>query len=114
MTVKRSFPGSAAATPLEKAKEYLKDIPVLHARLMAVVRTLEGTLLIAQKAAADLEKIGADIKAHVARWEEEQSHAGPGHAPAAPAPAGSAAPGAVADSTIGQAATGPAGAPGAA
>jgi hypothetical protein len=67
---------------MDRAKEYLKDIPVLHARLTAVVASLESVLAAAKKSAADLEKTEADIRSAIARWEEEQKHVGPASAPA--------------------------------
>lgn len=87
MSPKLSFAASSSpASPMDRAKEYLKDIPVLHARLTAIVTSWEGLLATAKKTVADLEKTEADIRSAVARWEEEQKHVG--HASAAAPAAG--------------------------
>jgi len=111
---KKAFEGTSA---VDRMKQYLKDVPVLHARLTTTIASLEATLAAAKKSAAELEKVTADIKVTVAKLEEEQSHARPGHHGPAATPPGSASvdanaglvlPGAVANPTAGPAAADPA------
>jgi hypothetical protein len=86
---KKAYEGSTA---VDRMKQYLKDVPVLHQRLTASVAGLEATLTAAKKAAADLEKVTADIRVTVARWEGEQNHGRPGNGPVAATPAPGLAP----------------------
>lgn len=86
----KSFQGTSA---MERMKAYLKDVPVLHQRLTAVVAALEQQLVdgqkhleAAKKTLADFEATTSQIKTTVARWEEEQTHDGHDH-PAAGTPA---------------------------
>ena len=81
---KRAYEGSTA---VDRMKQYLKDVPVLHQRLTSTVASLEATLAAARKAATELEKVTADIRVTVARWEEEQNHGRPGNGPIAATPA---------------------------
>jgi hypothetical protein len=96
----KSFPG---ATATDRMKDYLKDVPVLHARLSKVVVDQEANLAAAKKALVEFDAVTAKIKAVVAKWEEEQSHGRTGHdVPAAPAHAREAA-----DPAAGASAAGP-------
>jgi hypothetical protein len=76
---KRSF---QATNAVDRMKQYLRDVPVLHKRLNQVVADSEQNLAAAKKAVVEFEAVTAQIKSIVDRWEEEQNHAGPGEPPA--------------------------------
>ena len=94
---RRSF---EATNSVDRMKQYLKDVPILHKRLSDVVLALERHLVVsgahldqAKKTLAEFNSTTEAIKANVARWEEEQKHVGPGHhVPVDPAPGAVPAP----------------------
>jgi hypothetical protein len=86
---KKAYEGTTA---VDRMKQYLKDVPVLHQRLTTTAAGMEASLASVRKVVADLEKVTADIKATIARWEEEQSHGRSGNGPIAATPAPGLAP----------------------
>lgn len=66
---KKSFTGAKA---VDRMKGYLRDVPVLHKRLTAVIEEQERNLAEARKALERFDKVTADIEQTVKRWEEEQ------------------------------------------
>lgn len=87
---KKSFTGANA---VDKMKAYLRDVPVLHKRLVTVVEGLERNLAEARVAKENFDGVTASIQAAVDRWEEEQKHdeksqPGPEETACPPGPAG--------------------------
>lgn len=77
---KQSFKETnAQGSAIDRMKAYLKDIPVIHGRLNKFVADQEAQLAAAKKSLAEFDAVTAQLKATVAKWEEEQSHGGPGH-----------------------------------
>jgi len=89
MSAKKSFGGANA---VDKMKAYLRDVPVLHKRLVKVIEDLDRTLGEARVAKENFEAVTAQIEDTVKRWEEEQRNDGRSSQPlpGQPGPAGQA------------------------
>lgn len=107
---KQSFKETnAQGSAVDRLKAYLKDIPVIHGRLSKFVADQEAQLAASKKSLAEFDEVTAQLKATVAKWEEEQTNGGTGH----DIPHDPAAPKAVADTASGEAPAGGGGTPGA-
>jgi len=76
--------------PVDKLKGYLRDVPVLHARLVRVINEWEGQLTKAKADLAEFQRVTEGIKSTVAKWEKDDGHGGSDQpsAPAAATPTG--------------------------
>jgi septal ring factor EnvC (AmiA/AmiB activator) len=81
---------------MDRMKAYLRDVPVLHARMVKVIEEQEALLSnqqahlnAARASLTRFEALTKQIEDTVAKWEKEQADAGrdAGPAPAAAAPA---------------------------
>lgn len=86
LRITKSPPGSPPMSAADRLKEYLKDVPGLHARLKKAVEDAEANNALSKKTLAEFETTVTGIKALVAKWEqEEQTHVHGEHAaPAQP------------------------------
>jgi len=84
---KKSFQNADAA---EKLKGYLRDVPVLHARLTKVIQDWEAQLALAKANLESFDRVTRDVEATVASWEKEKGEPNVGNsastAPAAAEP----------------------------
>lgn len=88
MDPKTAYTGTSA---VDRMKAYLKEVPLLRARLLKVIEEQEVHLKHARASVEEFEETTARIEALVTTWEEEQNaerrHASPGPTgpPAGPA-----------------------------
>lgn len=60
------------AKAMDRLKGYLKDVPILHARMTKVVEDQEANLAAARKALQNFDDVTAKIIETVERWEAEE------------------------------------------
>ena len=65
---KKSFEKTSA---MDRAKRYLKDVPVLHARLENVIEAQEANLTASKESLAKFDSVTAEIQKTVDSWEKD-------------------------------------------
>lgn len=85
----RMIDPKTAFSTADKMKQYLREVPVLHARLVKAVDGLERTLTEARGTLAELTAATERVKTLVEEWEKEHGRKDDGQATAAPSVQGS-------------------------
>ena len=65
---KKSFKGTSA---MDRAKKYLKDVPVLHARLEKVIEEQEANMKSSRASLDNFDAVTNEIRAMVDIWEKD-------------------------------------------